>query len=184
MGSPIGRYESDLRRYRSDARHRPWLDDSCFELPFCTSVAIDQIEHMLQRDPTSITEMRQMLNELGSVFARVTHAMTRTTKPGEDYCGPTNPHPRQLREFILFDTIRACLSTITTEKRNKNAARATFETVVKPLLRRAIEILTPLVGIKRPLLPDNTKNIELHEQASQSGTEACQATIRFATTTF
>jgi hypothetical protein len=57
---------------------------------------------MLQRNPTSVTEMRQILNELGSVFARVTHATTRTTKPGEDYCGPTNPHPRDLRQFILF----------------------------------------------------------------------------------
>jgi hypothetical protein len=99
---------------------------------------------MLQRDPTSITEMRQMLNELGSVFARVTHAMTRTTKPGEDYCGPTDPHPRQLREFILFDTIRVCLSVVATEGRKKDAARATFEASVKPLLRRAVEILTPL----------------------------------------
>jgi hypothetical protein len=144
MGSPIGRYESDLRRYRSDARHKPWLDDSCFELPFCALVAINQIENMLQRDPTSVTEMRQILNELGSVFARVTHAMTRTTKPGEDYCGPTNPYPRELRQFILFDTIRVCLSVAATEARKKDAARATFETAVKPLLRRAIEILTPL----------------------------------------
>ena len=86
MGTPIGRYESDLTRYRSDARNRPWLNDSSFELPFCARVAIDQIETMLQRNPTSVTEMRQMLNELGSVVARVTHDMTRTTKPDKDYC--------------------------------------------------------------------------------------------------
>jgi len=144
MGSPIGRYESDLRRYRSDARHRPWLSDDCFELPFCVRVAIDQIENMLQRNPSSVTKMRQMLNELGSVFARVTHAMTRTTKPGEDYCGPTNPHPRELRQFILLDVVSGGLPVLLTEKRNKGAARATFEASVKPLLRRAIEILTPL----------------------------------------
>ena len=144
MGSPIGRYESDLRCYRSDARHRPWLDDDCFELPFCTRVAADQIENMLQRDPTSVTEMRQILNELGSVFARVTHALTRTTEPGEDYCGPTNPHPRQLREFILFNVVSGGLPVLLTEKRNKEAARVTFDAAVKPLLRRAIEILTPL----------------------------------------
>ena len=86
MGSPIGRYESDLRHYHRGARNRPWLDDDCFELPFCARVAIDQIETMLQRNPTSVTEMRQMLNELGSVVARVTHDMTRTTKPDKDYC--------------------------------------------------------------------------------------------------
>jgi hypothetical protein len=143
MGSPIGRYESDLKRYRSDARLRPWLDDSRFELEFCVRAAIEQIENMLQRNPTSVTEMRQMLNELGSIFARVTHAMTRTTKPGEDYCGPTNPHPRDLRKFILVDTIRVGLTVVTTESRNKAAARATFETDVKPLLRRAVEFLTP-----------------------------------------
>lgn len=144
MGSPIGRYESDVRCYRSDARHRPWLDDDCFELPFCARVAVDQIENMRQHDPTAVTEMRPILNELGSVFARVTHALTRTTEPGEGYCGPTNPHPRQLREFILFDTIRVCLSVAATEARKKAAARATFETAVRPLLRRAIEVLTPL----------------------------------------
>ena len=148
MSSPIGRYESDLRRYRSDARHRPWLDDDCFELPFCARVAANQIEDMLQRNPTSVTEMRQILNELGSVFARVTHAMTRTTKPGEDYCGPTNPHPRQLREFILFNVVSGGLPVLLTEKRNKEAARVTFDAAVKPLLRRAIEILTPLSGDK------------------------------------
>ena len=146
MGSPIGRYESDLQRYRSDARHRPWLDDYCFELPFCSRVAIDQIENMLQRNPSSVTEMRQMLNELGCVFARVTHAMTRTTKPGEDYCGPINPHPRELRQFILCDVVNGGLSVLLTEKRNKEAARATFEGSVKPLLRRAIAILVPLIG--------------------------------------
>jgi hypothetical protein len=144
MGSPIGRYESDLQRYRSDARRRPWLADDCFELVFCVRTAIRQIEHMLQRNPTSVTEMRQMLNELGSVFARVTHAMTRTTKPSEDYCGPTNPHPRDLCQFISIDTIRVGLTVVTTESRNKAAAKATFETAVKPLLRRAIEILAPL----------------------------------------
>lgn len=144
MGSPIGRYERDLKRYRSDARHRPWLDDDCFDLPFCARVAINQIENMLQRDLTSVTEMRQILNELGSVFARVTHAMTRTTKPGEDYRGPTNPHPRELRQFILFNVVSGALPVLLTEKRNKEAARATFETVVKPLLSRAIKILTPL----------------------------------------
>ena len=144
MGSPIGRYERDLQRYRSDARHRPWLDDYCFELPFCARVAIDQIENMLQRNPSSVTEMRQMLNELGCVFARVTHAMTRTTKPGEDYCGPINPHPRELRHFILLDAVHACSHVVTTQARNKKAARATFEGSVKPLFRRAIEILTPL----------------------------------------
>jgi hypothetical protein len=88
--------------------------------------------------------MRQMLNELGSVFARVTHAMTRTTKPDEDYCGPTNPHPRELRQFILCDVVNGGLSVLLTEKRDKEAARATFEASVKPLLRRAIEILLPL----------------------------------------
>ena len=62
MGTPIGRYESDLTRYRSDERHRPWLDDSSFELPFCARVAVDQIENMRQRDPTSVTEIRQILN--------------------------------------------------------------------------------------------------------------------------
>jgi len=144
MGSPIGRYESDLRRYRSDVRHKPWLDDSRFELPFCAEAAINQIEHMLLRDPSTVTSMRQMLNELGSVFARVTHAMTRTTKPGEDYCGPTSPHPRELRQFILFDTVQACSYVVVTEKRDKVAARATFEFTVKPLLRRAIVILNPL----------------------------------------
>jgi hypothetical protein len=144
MGSPIGRYESDLKRYRSDARLRPWLDDSRFELEFCVRAAIEQIENMLQRNPTSVTEMRQMLNELGSIFARVTHAMTRTTKPGEDYCGPTNPHPRDLRQFILIDTIRVGLTVVTTESRNKAAASATFKTTVKPLLLRAVEILDPL----------------------------------------
>ena len=145
MGSPIGRYESDLRRYRSDARQKPWLDDSCFYLPFCARVAIDQIENMLQRDPTSVTEMRQILNELGSVFARVTHAMTRTTKPGEDYCGPTNPHPRELHQFILCNVVSGGLPVLLTEKRNKAAARSTFETVVKPLLERAIISLQPLL---------------------------------------
>lgn len=145
MGSPIGRYESDLRRYRSDARHKPWLDGSCFELPFCARVAINQIENMLQRDPTSVTEMRQILNELGSVFARVTHAMTRTTKPGEDYCGPTNPHPRELREFILCDVVSSGLPVLLTEKRNKAAARLTFGTNMKPLLEMAIIILQPLL---------------------------------------
>ena len=145
MGSPIGRYESDLRHYRSDARHKPWLDDSCFELPFCARVAIDQIENMLQRDPTSVTEMRQMLNELGSVFARVTHAMTRTTKPGEDYCGPTNPHPRELRQFILCNVVSGGLPILLTEKHNKAAARSTFETNMKPLLERAIISLQPLL---------------------------------------
>ncbi len=144
MSSPIGRYESDLQRYRSDARHRPWLDDYRFELPFCARVAIDQVETMLKRDPTSVTEMRRILNELGSVFARVTHAMTRTTKPGEDYCGPTNPHPRELRQFILCDVVNGGLSVLLTEKRNKGAVRSTFETAVRPLLLRAIEILTPL----------------------------------------
>ena len=99
---------------------------------------------MLQRDPTSITEMRQMLNELGSVVDRVTHAMTRTTKPGEDYCGPTNPHPRELRQFILCDVVSGGLPVLLTDKRNKGAARATFEASVTPLLRQAIEILTPL----------------------------------------
>jgi hypothetical protein len=99
---------------------------------------------MLQRNPTSVTEMRQILNELGSVFARVTHAMTRSTKPGEDYCGPTNPHPRDLRQFILIDAIRVGLSVVITESRNKAAARATFATAVKPLLRRAIDLLEPL----------------------------------------
>ncbi len=148
MGSPIGRYESDLRRYRSDARHRPWLDDDCFELPFCARVAAGQIENMLQRNPTSVTEMRQILNELGSVFARVTHAMTRTTKPDGEYCGPTNPHPRELRQFILCDVVNGGLSVLLTEKRNKEAARATFENVVKPLLRRAIAILLPLSSDK------------------------------------
>ena len=148
MGSPIGRYERDLQRYRSDARHRPWLNDDCFELPFCACVAINQIENMLQRNPSSVTKMRQMLNELGSVFARVTHAMTRTTKPGEDYCGPTNPHPRELRQFILLDVVSGGLPVLLTEKRDKEAARATFEASVKPLLRRAIEILTPLSGDK------------------------------------
>ena len=146
MGTPIGRFESDLRRYRSDARHRPWLDDDCFELPFCARVAIDQIENMLQRNPSSVTEMRQMLNELGSVFARVTHAMTRTTKPGDDYCGPTRPHPRDLRQFILFDAVRTCSPVVTTVARNKDAARVTFEIAVKPLLRRAIAILAPLIS--------------------------------------
>jgi hypothetical protein len=144
MGSPIGRYESDLKRYRSDARLRPWLDDSRFELEFCVRDAIEKIENMLQLNPTSVTEMRKMLNELGSVFARVTHAMTRTTKPGEDYSGPTNPHPRDLRQFILTDTIRVGLSVVTTESRNKASARATFETAVKPLLCRAIDLLEPL----------------------------------------
>lgn len=144
MGSPRGRYESYLRRYRSDARHKPWLDGDCFELPFCARVAIDQIENMLQRDAKSVTELRQMLNELGSVFARVTHAMTRTTKPGEDYCGPTDPHPRELRQYILFNVVSGGLPVLLTERRNKEAARATFEASVKPLLRRAIEILTPL----------------------------------------
>jgi len=144
MGSPIGRYESDLQRHRTEARRRPWLDDDCFELSFCTRVAINQIETMLQRNPTSVTEMRQILNELGSVFARVTHAMTRSTKPGEDYCGPTNPHPRDLRQFILIDAIRVGLSVVITESRNKAAARATFATAVKPLLRRAIDLLEPL----------------------------------------
>lgn len=144
MGSPIGRYESDLQRLRSDARKRPWSDDGCFELNFCVHGAIAQIEHMLQRDPTSVTEMRQILNELGSVFARVTHAMTRTTKPGEEYCGPTNPHPRDLRRFVLFDVVNGGLPVLLTEKRNKAAARASFEANVKPLLRRAIEILIPL----------------------------------------
>lgn len=81
MSSPNVRYERDLRRYRSDARKRLWLDDDCFDLYFRAHVAADQIENMLQRNPTSVTEMRQMLNELSSVFARVTHAMTRTTKP-------------------------------------------------------------------------------------------------------
>jgi len=85
-----------------------------------------------------------MLNELGSVFARVTHAMTRTTKPGEDYCGPTDPHPRELRQYILFNVVSGGLPVLLTERRNKEAARATFEASVKPLLRRAIEILTPL----------------------------------------
>jgi len=146
VGSPIGRYESDLRRYRSDARHRPWLDDDCFDLPFCARVAIDQIENMLQRNPSSVTGMRQMLNELGSVFARVTHAMTRTTKPGEDYCGPTNPHPRELRKFILCDVVNGGLPELLTERRNKAVARATFEGFVKPMLRRAIAILVPLLG--------------------------------------
>jgi len=107
-------------------------------------VAIDQIENMLQRDAKSVTELRQMLNELGSVFARVTHAMTRTTKPGEDYCGPTDPHPRELRQYILFNVVSGGLPVLLTERRNKEAARATFEASVKPLLRRAIEILTPL----------------------------------------
>ena len=147
MGTPIGRYESDLQRYRSDAQRKPWLDDDCFDLAFCARVAVDQIEHMIQRQPTSITEMKQILNELGSVFARVTHAMTRTTKPGEDYCGPTNPHPRELRQFILLDAIRAGLSVIATEARNKDAARATFENTVKPLLRRATEIVSPLISV-------------------------------------
>jgi len=144
MGTPIGRYESDLQRYRSDARRKPWLDDDCFDLPFCARVAVDQIEYMIQRQPTSITEMRQILNELGSVFARVTHAMTRPSKPGEDYGGPTNPHPRELRQFILFDVIQGGLSVISTEARNKDAARATFENIVKPLLRQAVTMLTPL----------------------------------------
>lgn len=144
MGSPIGRYESDLRRYRSDARHRPWLDDSCFELPFCVRVAVDQIENMLQRDPTSVTEILQILNELGAVFARVTHAMTRTTKPNGNYCGPTNPHPRQLRQFILCDVVNGGLPVLLTERRKKEAAKVTFEASVKPLLHRAIEILAPL----------------------------------------
>ncbi len=144
MSSPIGRYESDLRRYRSDARHRPWLDDDCFDLPFCARVAINQIENMLQRNPSSVTEMRQMLNELGSVFARVTHAMTRTTKPGGDYCGPTNPHPRELRQFILCEVVNGGLPVLLTERRNKGAARKTFKSSVQPLLLRAIEILTPL----------------------------------------
>jgi hypothetical protein len=144
MGSPIGRYESDLQRYRSDARRRPWLDDDCFELSFCARVAIEQIENMLQRSPASVTEMRQMLNELGSVFARVTHAMTRTTKPGEDYCGPTNPHPRDLRQFVLFDVVRAGLPVLLTEKRNRQAALNAFETHLKPLLYQAKELLAPL----------------------------------------
>lgn len=145
MGSPIGRYESDLQRYRSDARRRPWLNDDCFELPFCTRVAVAQIENILRRNPTSVTEMRQMLNELGSVFARVTHAMTRTTKPGEDYCGPTHPHPRDLRQFILFDVVQTGLPVLFTKKRNRQAAQDTFETHLKPLLHRAIEILKPLL---------------------------------------
>lgn len=145
MGSPIGRYESDLQHYRSDARHRPWLNDDCFELPFCTRVAIGQVENMLQRNPKSFTEMRQMLSDLGSIFARVTHAMTRTTKPWEDYCGPTNPHPRDLRQFVLFDVVRTGLPVLLTEKRNRQAAQDAFERHLKPLLRRAIEILKPLL---------------------------------------
>jgi hypothetical protein len=145
MGSPIGRYESDLKRYRSDSRRRPWLDDGCFELSFCTRVAIEQIENMLQRNPKSVTEMRQMLNELGSIFARVTHAMTRTTKPGEDYGGPTNPHPRDLRQFVLFDAVRTGLPVLLTEKRNRQAAQSTFEKNMRPLLERAIIILQPLL---------------------------------------
>jgi hypothetical protein len=145
MGSPIGRYESDLQRYRSDARRRPWLNDDCFELPFCTRVTVAQIEHMLRRNPTSVTEMRQMLNELGSVFARVTHAMTRTTKPGEDYCGSTNPHPRDLRQFVLFDVVGTGLPVLLTKRRNRQAAQDAFERHLKLLLRRAIEILKPLL---------------------------------------
>ena len=43
MGSSIGRYERDLARYRSDARHRPWLDGDRFDLPFCARVAVGQI---------------------------------------------------------------------------------------------------------------------------------------------
>lgn len=145
MGSPIGRYESDLQRYRGDAQRRPWLDDDCFELSFCARVALEQIKNMLQRNPTSVTEMRQMLNKLGSVFARVTHAMARTTKPGEDYFGPTNPHPRDLRQFVLFDAVYAGLPVLLTEKRNCQAAQKTFEAYLKPLLHRAIEMLKPLL---------------------------------------
>jgi hypothetical protein len=82
--------------------------------------------------------------ELGLVFSRVTHAIIQTTKPREDYGGPTNPHPRDLRKFILVDTIRVCLTVVTTESRNKAAAMATFETAAKPLLCRAVELLEPL----------------------------------------
>ena len=145
MGTPIGRYESDLQRYRSDARRKPWLDDDCFDLPFCARVAVDQIEHMIQRQPTSVTEMKQILNELGSVFARVTHAMTRTTKPGEDYCGPTMPHPRDLRRFILLDAVRAGIPVLLTKKRDSQAARTTFKAVIEPLLMRGIAIIEPLI---------------------------------------
>jgi hypothetical protein len=112
---------------------------------FCVRTAIGQIEHMLQRNPTSVTEMRQILNELGSVFARVTHAMTRTTKPDEDYFGPTNPHPRDLRQFVLFDIVCTGLPTLLTEKRNRQAAQSTFEKNMRPLLERAIIILQPLL---------------------------------------
>ena len=48
MGSPIGRYESDLQRYRSDARRGPRVNDGRFELSISARAAIKQIENMHQ----------------------------------------------------------------------------------------------------------------------------------------
>jgi hypothetical protein len=145
MGSPIGRYERDLQRYRRDARRNPLYDESAFKQPFCVRTAIHQLEHMLAHNPTSVTQLLAMLNELGSVYARVTHSLTKDTRPGDAYLGPTTPHPRDLRQFVLFDVVGTGLPVLLTKRRNRQAAQDAFERHLKPLLRRAIEILKPLL---------------------------------------
>ena len=145
MGSPIGRYERDLQRLRSKAIRSLWYDESAFELGFCTRTAIHQLMQMSCRQPTSVTELRAMLNEIGAIYARVTHSLTKNIRPGDEYTGPTSPHPRDLRQFILFDVIGAGLPILLADKRNRQAAQKSFEVHLKPLLQRAIEILTPLV---------------------------------------
>jgi hypothetical protein len=126
--------------------------------------AVEQLRYMLERKIRRPSAILKVQREVTDLFAHVAYGLNSSSAVVRG--GQTLPTRNDLSLFVCRDVTKLIFLVITTPHDNRDAARKAYEQTVIPLLRRAIELLTPLSMSLKPaaahtLFLRNSENAQL-----------------------